>query len=104
RGHGIYVRDFLSRYDADPLRFYLVLNGPETADTDFTWEDFVRRNNDELVATWGNLANRTLVNAHRQFGAVPTAGDLTSEDRAVVASVEGASDRSASTSRRRAFA
>ena len=88
RGHGIYVRDFLSRYDADPLRFYLVLNGPETADTDFTWEDFVRRNNDELVATWGNLANRTLVNAHRQFGAVPTAGDLTSEDRAVVASVE----------------
>jgi methionyl-tRNA synthetase len=88
RGHGIYVKDFLARYDPDPLRFYLVINGPETADADFTWDDFVRRNNDELVATWGNLANRTLVNAHRRFGAVPPAGALTAEDRALVAAVE----------------
>src|SRR5207245_8275194 len=56
RGVSIYVNDFLSRYDADALRFYLMLAGPETQDTDFTWADFVRRNNDELVATWGNLA------------------------------------------------
>jgi methionyl-tRNA synthetase len=89
RGHGIYVKDFLARYDPDPLRFYLVINGPETADADFTWEDFVRRNNDELVATWGNLANRTLVNAHRRFGAVPPAGALRAEDRALIAAVEG---------------
>ena len=89
RGHGIYVNDFLSRYDPDPLRFYLVLNGPETADADFTWEDFVRRNNDDLVATWGNLANRTLVNAYRRFGAVPPPGTPTAEDRAVLTAVEG---------------
>ena len=89
RGHGIYVNDFLSRYDPDPLRFYLVLNGPETADADFTWEDFVRRNNDDLVATWGNLANRTLVNAYRRFGAVPPPGTPTAEDRAVLTAIEG---------------
>jgi methionyl-tRNA synthetase len=47
----------LSRYDPDPLRFYLTATAPETRDTEFTWEDFVERNNNELVATWGNLAN-----------------------------------------------
>ena len=54
----IYVRDFLARYDVDALRYYVAVAGPETQDTDFTWSEFVRRNNDELVATWGNLVNR----------------------------------------------
>jgi methionyl-tRNA synthetase len=89
RGVGIYVNDFLSRYDADALRYYLTAAGPETHDTDFTWAEFVRRNNDELVATWGNLANRTLTNAHRNFGAVPEPGELTEDDRALLATVEG---------------
>jgi methionyl-tRNA synthetase len=84
RGVGIYVRDFLSRYDADALRYFLTAAGPETQDTDFTWSEFVRRNNDELVATWGNLVNRTLTNAHRNFGQVPAAGELTSADRALL--------------------
>src|SRR5437763_15000066 len=56
----IYVRDFLDRYSADALRYYLSAAGPESNDTDFTWAEFVRRNNDELVAAWGNLVNRTL--------------------------------------------
>jgi methionyl-tRNA synthetase len=88
RGVSIYVNDFLSRYDADALRFYLMLAGPETQDADFTWVDFVRRNNDELVATWGNLAHRTLVNAHRRFGEVPEPGELTAPDRKLVDTVE----------------
>jgi methionyl-tRNA synthetase len=71
RGRVIEVRDFLSRYDADALRYYLTIAGPETQDTDFTWAEFLRRNNDELVGTWGNLVHRTLVNVHRNFGAVP---------------------------------
>jgi methionyl-tRNA synthetase len=82
------VNDFLSRYDPDALRFYLMLAGPETQDTDFTWADFVRRNNDELVATWGNLAHRTLVNAHRRFGEVPRPGELTVQDKALIDAVE----------------
>jgi methionyl-tRNA synthetase len=92
RGHSIYVRDFLDRYDADPLRYHLVAGGPETQDTDFTWAEFVRRNNDELLATWGNLVNRTLTNAHRQFGAVPEPGELSEDDRALLAGVDGGFD------------
>jgi methionyl-tRNA synthetase len=88
----IYVRDVLSRYDPDSLRFYLTIAGPETQDTDFTWAEFVRRNNDELVATWGNLVNRTLTNAHRNFGEVPEPGELTPADRELLASVERAFD------------
>jgi methionyl-tRNA synthetase len=56
---------YLSKYDPDALRFYLTATAPETRDTEacpeglegFSWEDFVERNNNELVATWGNLAN-----------------------------------------------
>src|SRR5439155_958599 len=70
-GQLVFVGDFLDRYDADALRYYLMIAGPENQDTDFTYDEFVRRNNDELVATWGNLVHRTLVNAHRNFGAVP---------------------------------
>ena len=84
RNVAIWVNDFLTRYDPDPLRYYLTAAGPETQDSDFTWEEFVRRNNDELLANWGNLVNRTLVNAHRNFGAVPQPGELTAEDQAVL--------------------
>ena len=84
RAVAIYIRDFLARYDPDPLRYYLTAAGPETQDTDFTWAEFVRRNNDELVATWGNLVNRTLTNAYRNFGEMPAAGELTDADRALL--------------------
>ena len=80
RGVSIAVGDFLSRYDPDPLRYFLTAAGPETQDSDFTWSEFVRRNNDELVANWGNLVNRTLTSAHKNFGAVPEPGELTVAD------------------------
>jgi len=87
RGVQILVRDFLSRYDPDALRYFLSIAGPETQDTDFTWAEFVRRNNDELVATWGNLVNRTLQSAYKNFGAVPEPGPLTDADEALLAEV-----------------
>jgi len=89
RGVQILVRDFLSRYDPDALRYFLTIAGPETQDTDFTWAEFVRRNNDELVATWGNLVNRTLQSAYKNFGWVPEPGALTAEDEALLKEVEG---------------
>jgi methionyl-tRNA synthetase len=92
RNVAIWVNDFLSRYDPDPLRYYLTAAGPETQDSDFTWEEFVRRNNDELLANWGNLVNRTLVNAHRNFGSVPEPGELTDDDRRVLDGVAAAFD------------
>ena len=80
----IYVRDFLARYDVDALRYYVAVAGPENQDTDFTWSEFVRRNNDELVATWGNLVNRSVSFAARNIGAIPEAGQLTSFDHEVL--------------------
>jgi methionyl-tRNA synthetase len=88
RGVQILVRDFLSRYDPDALRYFLTIAGPETQDTDFTWAEFVRRNNDELVATWGNLVNRTLQSAFKNFGTVPTPGELTADDEALLREME----------------
>ncbi len=84
----IHVGDFLERYGADSLRYYLTAAGPETHDTDFTWAEFVRRNNDELVATWGNLVNRTLQSAYKNFARVPEPGAFTDEDSAVISAVE----------------
>jgi methionyl-tRNA synthetase len=92
RNVAIWVADFLSRYDPDPLRYHLTAGGPETQDTDFTWDEFVRRNNDELLANWGNLVNRTLVNAHRHFGEVPRPGELTDADRRALDGVAAAFD------------
>jgi methionyl-tRNA synthetase len=81
----IYVRDFLARYDVDALRYYVAVAGPESQDTDFTWSEFVRRNNDELVANWGNLVNRTVSFAARNIGEIPAAGALTEGDQALLA-------------------
>ena len=82
----IYVRDFLERYDADALRYFIAVAGPETTDTDFTWAEFLRRNNDELVAGWGNLVNRSISMAAKNFGAVPpvSAAGLTEADQALL--------------------
>ena len=92
RGVAIDVGDFLSRYDPDPLRYFLTAAGPETQDTDFTWSEFVRRNNDELVANWGNLVNRTLTSVHRTFGAVPEPGELEDEDRRLLEGIDSGFD------------
>jgi len=81
----IYVKDFLERYDVDALRYYVAVAGPETQDTDFTWSEFVRRNNDELVATWGNLVNRAVSFAAKNVGSIPAAGQLTDLDQDLLA-------------------
>ena len=88
----IYVRDFLERYDVDALRYYVAVAGPETHDTDFTWSEFVRRNNDELVATWGNLVNRAVSFAARYVGEIPAPGTLTDADHALLGTTSAAFD------------
>jgi methionyl-tRNA synthetase len=60
RNWAVWGRDALTRYDPDALRYYLTINMPEAKDSDWDWAEFVARNNNELVATWGNLANRVL--------------------------------------------
>ncbi|HSF26925.1 MAG TPA: methionine--tRNA ligase [Actinomycetes bacterium] len=90
RGVVIYVKDFLSRYDPDALRYYIAVAGPETHDTDFTWAEFLRRNNDELVAGWGNLVNRTASLISKNLGSIPEAGQLLPEDRRLLAETANA--------------
>lgn len=85
RGVVIYVRDMLARYQPDALRYFISIAGPENQDTDFTWSEFVKRTNTELVAGWGNLVNRTANLIHKNFGAIPEAHDLTDSDREVMA-------------------
>ena len=81
----VWLPDYLSRYDPDPLRYLLSINMPETGDTDFSWREFVRRNNDELVATYGNLVHRVLTFVYRNFdGCVPTPGALDSHSQALI--------------------
>ena len=88
RNWAIYVNDFLERYDPDPLRYYLTVNMPESQDTDWDWEDFLKRNNNELVATWGNLANRVISFANKHWGQVPNPGTLEMEDQDLIDTIE----------------
>jgi methionyl-tRNA synthetase len=79
RNWAVWLPDYLSRYDPDPLRYLLSINMPETGDADFSWREFIRRNNDELVATYGNLVHRVLTFVYRHFdGCVPNPGELDS--------------------------
>ncbi|MEP7191776.1 MAG: methionine--tRNA ligase [Actinomycetota bacterium] len=87
RGVVIYVRDFLERYQADALRYFISAAGPENQDSDFTWAEFVKRTNGELVAGWGNLVNRTATMIHRGFGHIPAAAELTADDKVLLATV-----------------
>ena len=85
--------DFLERYDPDPLRYYLTVNMPENRDTDWDWGEFVARNNNELVATWGNLANRILGFAYKHWeGQVPDPGELRPGDQALLDKVAASFD------------
>ena len=90
RGVVIYVRDMLARYQPDALRYFIAVAGPENQDTDFTWSEFRRRTNDELVSTWGNLVNRTANLIHKNVGAIPEAGTLTEADHALLGVVRDA--------------
>jgi len=89
RHWAVWLPDYLSRYEPDPLRYLLSINMPETGDTDFSWREFVRRNNDELVATYGNLVNRVLTFVYRNFdGCVPTPGELDKPSQALIDKTE----------------
>ena len=93
RNWAIWLPDILERYQADAIRYYVAMTFPETHDSDFAWEGFLARVNNELVAAWGNLANRTLNFAWRSFdGQVPQPGALTDSDEAIIARAEAGFD------------
>ena len=80
RNWAVWLPDYLDRYEPDPLRYVVASNMPETSDSDFSWKEYVRSNNDELVATYGNLVHRVLTMTVRNFdGRVPARGPLDGE-------------------------
>ena len=87
RGYTILVRDVLERYGPDGIRYFICAAGPESQDANFTWRDFVQRNNSELVAGWGNLVSRTAAMVAKSFGEIPQPGPLEPVDEEVRATV-----------------
>ncbi len=89
RGWAIWLPDYLDRYQPDPLRYALAANMPETGDSDFSWHEFLRRNNNELVATYGNLAHRALTFAYRNFDeVVPMPGEFDERSQRLIHEAE----------------
>jgi len=89
RNWAVWLPDYLERYDPDPLRYLLAANMPETGDTNFSWREFVRRNNDELLATYGNLVHRVLSLTYRHFdGCVPVPAELDETSQALLRRAE----------------
>ncbi len=84
RGVVIYVNDVLERYQVDALRYFLSAAAPENSDSDFSWPEFVKRTNNELVAGWGNLVNRTATMIVKNVGSIPAAGELEPVDQALM--------------------
>jgi methionyl-tRNA synthetase len=92
KGIGIELPPYLDRFEPDPMRYYLTINMPDTHDTDFTWEEFVRKNNDELVGTFGNYVNRVLMFTQKHFGMVPERAEPDELDREVERMIHSAYD------------
>ena len=90
RNWAVWMPDILQRYDPDAIRYCIAAALPEARDADWSWAEFVQRNNNELVAAWGNLVNRMLGFAGKNFGGVPTPGELTADDQAILAQSEAA--------------
>ncbi len=91
RNWAVWLHEYLEEFPGkeDVLRYVLTANAPEAKDNDFTWKDFQKRNNNELVAVLGNFVNRTLVLTHKYFqGICPEAILLSEEDKDVLAQIE----------------
>ncbi len=89
RGSGIWLPELLERFDPDQIRYYGIATMPEMKDTDFEWADFERRNNNELLAIYGNFVHRALTFADKNFGhEVPPATFLDATDKAMVRAIE----------------
>jgi methionyl-tRNA synthetase len=100
RGIGIWVPEILQRFDPDVIRYYLSINMPENKDTDWVWNDFVSKNNDELLGTYGNFIHRVITFTSKNFGSIPEASILSEMDnealqkiQETLTEVEGALDQ-----------
>jgi methionyl-tRNA synthetase len=91
-GIGVTVRDVTEHFQIDAVRYYIIANMPETRDSNWNWNEFVQRVNDELVGVFGNLCHRTLTFTGRTFGEIPERGELAAEDQEALARIVAAGE------------
>lgn len=92
RGIAVWVPDIVEKLDVDAVRYYLSINMPENKDTDWIWEDFVAKNNDELVGAYGNFVHRVLTFTSKNYGCIPQPGKLDDSDKEVLDKIKKTSD------------
>ena len=88
RGLAIWVPDIIKNFDVDAVRYYLSINMPENKDTNWMWDDFVAKNNDELVGAYGNFVHRVITFTQKNFGEIPKPGKLTDLDKKTIKKIE----------------
>jgi len=88
RGLAIWVPDILEKFDADAVRYYLSINMPENKDTNWMWDDFVAKNNDELVGAYGNFIHRVVTFTQKNFGEIPPPGKLDDLDKKAIKKIK----------------
>jgi len=91
RGTAVWVPDILEKFDVDAVRYYLSINMPENKDTNWMWDDFIAKNNDELVGTYGNFIHRVVTFTQKNFGEIPKQGKLDDLDKKALKKIEEAS-------------
>jgi methionyl-tRNA synthetase len=92
RSIAVWVPDILKHFDADAIRYYLSINMPESKDANWIWSDFVAKNNDELVGTYGNFIHRVLTFTAKNFGVVPNHENLNKQDNEALKKIDDALD------------
>lgn len=88
KGISLGIDDFLDRFPVDSLRYYIAINMPENRDIDFSWKDFVAKNNGELLANYGNLVHRVLTFTGKNYGEIPKPGELEEIDKKALEKIE----------------
>jgi len=91
RGTAVWVPDIIKKFDADAIRYYLSINMPENKDTNWLWDDFVAKNNDELVGAYGNFIHRCVTFTQKNFGEIPKQGSLDKLDKEAFDKIKEAS-------------
>ncbi|MBS3802278.1 MAG: methionine--tRNA ligase [Candidatus Thermoplasmatota archaeon] len=88
KGTGVWVPDIVKHFDVDAVRYYLSMNMPENKDSNWDWKDFVIKNNDELVGTYGNFIHRVVSFTEKNYGCIPEPGDFDETDNHLVHAIE----------------
>jgi methionyl-tRNA synthetase len=87
RGIGVWIPELLENFHPDIIRFYGTVNMPEHRDSDFSWDDFVQKVNEELIDKFANFVHRALIFAYRNFGEIPHRGEVDDIDREAIKTI-----------------